>query len=116
MPLILCKLPLARLAQLLAITCLGTGAVLASGQALLELRPKPNPDTSRQVLEAIRRLAPDPIARREASLLLASENENDPAAQQRLLKGQAWGPDPLAAVVLKRQALAAASLGESAQA
>jgi soluble lytic murein transglycosylase len=116
MPLILCQLPLARLAQLLAITCLGTGAALASGQALLELGPKPNPDTPRQLLEVIRRLAPDPVARREASLLLASENENDPAAQQRLLKGQAWGPDPLAAVVLKRQALAAASLGESAQA
>lgn len=116
MPLILCQLPLARLAQLLAITCLGTGVTLASGQALLELGPKPNPDTPRQVLEAIRRLAPDPVARREASLLLASENENDPAAQQHLLKGQAWGPDPLAAVVLKRQALAAASLGESAQA
>ena len=116
MPLILYQLPLARLAQLLAITCLGTGAALASGQALLELGPKPNPDTPRQLLEVIRRLAPDPVARREASLLLASENENDPAAQQRLLKGQAWGPDPLAAVVLKRQALAAASLGESAQA
>jgi soluble lytic murein transglycosylase len=116
MPLILCQLPLARLAQLLAITCLGTGAALASGHALLELGPKPNPDTPRPVLEAIRRLAPDPAARREASLLLASENENDPAAQQRLLQGQAWGMDPLAAVVLKRQALAAASLGESAQA
>ena len=116
MPLILCQLPLARLAQLLAITCLGTGAALASGQALLELGPKPNPDTPRPVLEAIRRLAPDPAARREASLLLASENENDPSAQQRLLQGQAWGMDPLAAVVLKRQALAAASLGESAQA
>ena len=116
MPLILCQLPLAHLAQLLAITCLGTGAALASGQALLELGPKPNPDTPRQLLEVIRRLAPDPVARREASLLLASENENDPAAQQRLLKGQAWGRDPLAAVVLKRQALAAASLGESAQA
>ena len=116
MPLILCQLPLARLAQLLAITCLGTGAALASGQALLKLGPKPNPDTPRQVLEAIRRLAPDPVARREASLLLASENDNDPAVQQRLLRGQAWGPDPLAAVVLKHQALAAASLGESAQA
>ena len=116
MPLILCQLPLAHLAQLLAITCLGTGAALASGQALLELGPKPNPDTPRQLLEVIRRLAPDPVARREASLLLASENENDPAAQQRLLKGQAWGRDPLAAVVLKRQALAAANLGESAQA
>ena len=116
MPLILCQLPLARLPQLLAITCLGTGAALASGQALLELGTKPNPDTPRQVLEVIRRLAPDPTARREASLLLASENENDPAAQQRLLRGQGWGADPLAAVVLKRQALAAASLGQSAQA
>jgi soluble lytic murein transglycosylase len=116
MPLILYQLPLARLDQLLAITCLGTGAALAGGQALLELGPKPNPDTPRPTLEVLRRLAPDPVMRREASLLLASENENDPAAQQRLLKGQAWGPDPLAAVVLKRQALAEASLGESAKA
>ena len=71
MPLILCQLPLARLPQLLAITCLGTGAAFACGQALLELGTKPNPDTPRQVLEVIRRLAPDPTARREASLLLA---------------------------------------------
>lgn len=82
MPLILCQFPLARLAQLLAITCLGTGAALASGQALLERGPKPNPDTPRPTLEVLRRLAPDPVVRREASLLLASEHENDPAAQQ----------------------------------
>ena len=116
MPLILCQFPLARLAQLLAITCLGTGAALASGQALLERGPKPNPDTPRPTLEVLRRLAPDPVVRREASLLLASEHENDPAAQQQRLKGQAWGPDPLAALVLKRQALAAANLGQAAQA
>ena len=76
----------------------------------------PTPIRPSQLLKVIRRLAPDPAVRREASLLLASKNENDPGAQQRLLKGQAWGPDPLAAVVLKRQALAAASLGDSAQA
>ena len=116
MPLILCQLPLARLDQLLAITCLGTGAALASGQALLELGPQPNPDTPTWALQSLRRLAPDPSLRREASLLLASENEDDPAAQQRLLKSQGWGLDPLAAVVLKRQALAAAGLGESAKA
>ena len=116
MPLILCPLPLARLAHLLAITCLGTGTALVGGQALLELTPKPSPNTPRQVLEALRRVAPNPTERREASLLLASENENDPSAQLRLLRSQAWGPDPLAAVVLKRQALAAASLGQSAKA
>ena len=104
--------PLARLSQLLAITCLGTGTALLLGQTLLRLGPKPNPDTPRWALQSLRRLAPDPELRREASLLLASQDGDHPAAVLLHLKAQAWGPDPLAAVVLKRQALAAAALAD----
>ena len=104
--------PLARLSQLLAITCLGTGAALVLGQSLLRLGPKPNPDTPRWALQSLRRLAPDPELRREASLLLAAQDSDHPAAVLRHLKGQAWGLDPLAAVVWKRQALAASALND----
>ncbi|MEY3757707.1 MAG: hypothetical protein RLZZ263_861, partial [Cyanobacteriota bacterium] len=72
--------PLARLSQLLAITCLGTGTALLLGQTLLRLGPKPNPDTPRWALQSLRRLAPDPELRREASLLLASQDGDHPAA------------------------------------
>ena len=108
--------PLARLSQLLAITCLGTGTALLLGQTLLRLGPKPNPDTPRWALQSLRRLAPDPELRREASLLLASQDGDHPAAVLHHLKAQGWGPDSLAAVVLKRQALAAAALADPTRA
>ena len=44
------------------------------GQSLLRLGPKPNPDTPRWALQSLRRLAPDPELRREASLLLAAQD------------------------------------------
>lgn len=116
MPAFLRVWPLARLSQLLAITCLGTGTALLLGQTLLRLGPKPNPDTPRWELQSLRRLAPDPELRREANLLLASQDGDHPAAVLRYLKAQAWGTDPLAAVVLKRQALAAAALADSTRA
>ena len=116
MPRLLRLWPLARLSQLLAISCLGTGAALVLGQSLLRLGPQPNPDTPRWALHGLRRLAPDPVLRREASLLLAAQDSDHPAAVLHDLKGQAWGLDPLAAVVWKRQALAASALDDPSSA
>jgi soluble lytic murein transglycosylase len=99
-----------RFFPLLAATCLGTGAALLAGRAALNRLPAPNPDSSTASLERMRRFAPDPERRREAALLLASRAEGDPQRQRRLLAGQGWGADPLAAVALKRDALAAAAL------
>jgi soluble lytic murein transglycosylase len=99
---------LPRLSLLLAVSCLGTGAALLGGRALLTLRPPLTPLTPAPTLERLRRWSPDPERRREATLLLASrlEGPNDPGRELRLLEGQGWGRDGLAGVVLKRQALA----------
>ena len=101
-----------RLSLLLAVSCLGTGAALLGGRALLERRPTLTPLTATPTLEQVRRWSPDPERRREASLLLASRlpgdgnGDGDAQQEQRLLRGHGWGRDDLAALVLKRQALA----------
>ena len=99
-----------RFVPLLAATCLGTGAALLAGRAVLNRLPEPTPAWSSARLELLWRLAPDPELRREAALLLAARSESDPRRQQRLLAGQGWGRDPLAAVALKRDGLAAAAV------
>ena len=110
--------PLTRLSLLLAVSCLGTGIALLGGRALLASRPPLTPATPTPTLERLRRWSPDPWQRREASLLLERQAEAaaDPKRQVRLLAGQGWGPDPLAAVVLKHQALAAEALDQPARA
>ena len=108
-------LPLARLPLLLALTCLGSGAALGGGRALLTLLPAPDPNTPTPTLERLRRFSPDPERRREASLLLLPRQaKGDLASERRLLRGQGWGSDELAALVLKRDALAADALGDQA--
>ncbi|WP_185466587.1 lytic transglycosylase domain-containing protein [Synechococcus sp. BSA11S] len=99
----------------LALTVIGSGALLLLGRLLLQQRPLPTPDTPALDLERIRRWDPDPERRREAGLLLlpASSSE-DPSDQRRLLRGQGWGPGPLAAVALKRAALAREAQGLAA--
>ena len=108
--------PLVRLPLLLAVSCLGTGAALLGGRALLELRPSLSAASSSASLERERRWSPDPWRRREASLLLHQRAEGDLTRQARLLRGQAWGSDGLAAVVLKQQALNAEALDRPQQA
>jgi soluble lytic murein transglycosylase len=105
-----------RLATLLAVSCLGTGATLLAGRALLERRPAPTPLTPVAELQRQRRWTVDPGRRREASLLLLSlQKTPDPVQARRLLRGQAWGNDELAALVLKQQALAVETMeGEEA--
>ncbi|MEB3202770.1 MAG: lytic transglycosylase domain-containing protein [Synechococcus sp.] len=97
---------------MLAITCLGSGTLLVAGRALLAQIPAADPNTPTANLELVRRLSPDPQRRREANLLLLARQGQDPARERRLLRGQGWGRDSLAALVLKRDALAAAALGE----
>ncbi len=103
---------LTRLSLLLAVSCLGTGVVMVGARALLQGLPPLTPDTPTTTLERFRRWAPDPATRRDASLLLERQAEAaaDPRLQNRLLASQGWGPDPLAALVLKHQALAVETL------
>lgn len=88
------------------------------GWRLLELRPALTPRTAATELERLRRFSPDPARRREASLLLAArpEADADPRRLRQLLRHQGWGPDPLAAVVFKRDARAAEQLQRAPQA
>ncbi|MCU0528322.1 MAG: lytic transglycosylase domain-containing protein [Cyanobium sp. Prado107] len=106
-----------RLPLLLAVSCLGSAVLLLAGRQLLLLRPPLTPNVGSRSLVRSWRLDPDPQRRREAALLLAGRDSQrgggDPQTERRLLKGQGWGRDPLAALVLKREALVAASLGEA---
>ena len=87
------------------------------GRALLARQPALTPATTTDRLEWLQHWDADPWRRREASLLLAARSR-DPREQRQWLRGQGWGPDPLAALVLKQDALAAAALDrpETAQA
>jgi soluble lytic murein transglycosylase len=105
-------LPMARLASLLAIACLGSGGALLAGRSALALLPGPDPTSPSGQLQLLQRWAPDPAMRREASLLLAARTGDAPLLQHRLLRAQGWGPDPLAALALKRDAQSLTALGE----
>ncbi|MCT0212003.1 lytic transglycosylase domain-containing protein [Synechococcus sp. CS-1327] len=101
----------ARGLPILALTVFGSWALLLIGRQALLLRPQPTPATPAAQLELIRLLDPDPDRRRESSLLLVGAGA-DPARRRRLLRGQGWGGDPLAALVLKLDAQAAEALGQ----
>lgn len=105
-----------RLSLLLAASCLGSGAALVGGRVLLQRLPLLTPATPSGQLERLRRWAPDPGLRRDASLLLAQRFPDDPQLQRDLLRGLGWGRDPVAAVALKNAAQNAAALGENDQA
>jgi soluble lytic murein transglycosylase len=107
---------LARGPVILALTVFGSGALLLLGRHALLLRPLPTPASPVAQLERTRQWDPDPQRRREASLLLESGADANPARRQQLLAGQGWGKDPLAALVLKREAQAAVALGQAARA
>ncbi len=94
-----------RLSLLLAASCLGTAAALLGGRALLARQPALTPTMGSASLERLRRWSPDPERRREAALLLHSRFGDDAQLRRQLLRGQGWGSDPLAAVVLKNAAL-----------
>lgn len=102
---------------LIGLVCLGSGIALAAGrQALLQLVPAPTPAASQANLERTRHWSVDPSHRRDAALLLSSQTSPTPNQTLRLLRGQGWGQDPLAAVALKQSALAAQAAGQPNQA
>ncbi len=106
--------PASRGALLIGLTCLGTGLALVAGRELLSQRGvELDPTTPPAELGRIRHASADPERRREAALLLSARPETPAARQVLLLRGQGWGRDPLAAVVLKRSAEAAASAGQA---
>ena len=107
---------LRRLPLLLAATCLGSGGILLIGRHLLRLQPPLTPELKAADLQRILQWDPDPTRRREAALLLSRSShstDDNPRQQQLWLRHQGWGDDPLAAVVLKREAQAAERLGDS---
>ena len=57
------------------------------------------------------RWSADPEQRREAALMLVGREPDSAERNRHLLTGQGWGPEPLAAVALKQQALTAKALG-----
>ena len=57
------------------------------------------------------RWSADPEPRREAALMLVGRGPDSAQRNRHLLTGQGWGPEPLAAVALKQQALTAKALG-----
>ena len=86
--------------------------MLIGGRSLLELRPPLTPATPPATLRLVHRWSFDAGRRREAALLLdARSGAADAGERRRLLRGQGWGSDPLAAVVLKLDARAAGRLG-----
>jgi soluble lytic murein transglycosylase len=100
-------------AVLIGLTCLGSGAALMVGRALLtRLQAAPTPDSSNAALLRLRHWSSDPERRREAALLLSGRPDSTASQRQRLLRGQGWGHSPLAAVVLKQAALAASAQNE----
>jgi len=101
---------------LIAVTCLASGAALAAGRQLLLLAPALTPLSSEATLHQARHWSVDPERRRDAALLLSGRQGTPPLEQARLLRGQGWGPSPLAAVALKQAALAAEAGGQVATA
>ena len=98
---------------LIGLTCLASGAALAAGrQLLLQLAPPLTPQTPDATLQQARHWSVDPERRREAALLLSGREDTAAAERSRLLRGQGWGPSPLAAVSLKQAALAAEASGQ----
>ncbi|MFS6826386.1 tetratricopeptide repeat protein [Cyanobium sp. ATX-6F1] len=101
---------------LIALSCAGALALLLTGRWALQQRPELTPASSSAQLSWVRHGEVDPQRRREASLLLVERVKGNPDEQYQLLAGQGWGPDMLAAVVLKGQALAAERRGRGVEA
>ena len=102
---------------LIGLCCLGSGIALAAGrQLLLQLAPPLNPSTNPTALQQIRQRSVDPERRRQAALLLSAQAESTAAQRRQWLRGQGWGPSPLAAVSLKQAALAAEASGHPQEA
>tara|TARA_B100000674_G_scaffold422832_1_gene375142 strand:+ start:262 stop:2331 length:2070 start_codon:yes stop_codon:yes gene_type:complete len=94
-------------------TLLSILAILG-GRSLLRHQHIPiTPELSDVQLWRQYRWSVNPQERREAALMLSSRSRESPQRRRHLLRGQGWGPAPLAAVALKQQALAAKAVGRS---
>ena len=90
--------------------------MVIGGQALLYRLQSPlTPLLSNASLWRHYRWSINPSDRREAALLLTARSPNSAQRSERLLANQGWGDDPLAAVILKSQALTASRLGNVAE-
>ena len=106
---------------LIGLCCLGTGVALAAGRAwLVHLAPPLTPNSSTAELSRNRRRSLDPDRRRDAALLLSAQAGSTPEQRRAWLRGQGWGNHAssrvLAAISLKRAALAAQASGRPQEA
>ena len=106
---------------LLGLCCLGTGVALAAGrQVLVQLAPPLTPNSSAAELTRSRKHSLDPDRRRDAALLLSAQPKSSPEERRHWLQGQGWGNHSnnrvLAAISLKRAALAAQASGRPQEA
>ena len=102
-----------RIGMVLLLSVAGLSGIGAwNGQQLLQRRHPPlTPEVSQTHLWRTFRWAIDPQQRREAALLMqASDGSSD------LLRGQGWGGNPLAAVAIEQEAVAAENQGQHSQA
>lgn len=91
--------------------------MIGMARHLLAQRQRPlTPETPAIELWRSYRWSIHPDRRREAALLMAGQAADDPHRRQRLLEGQGWGDDPLAAVSLELAAQSSQRLGRHAQA
>ena len=94
-------------------------AATAAGlqQQLREKRPPLQAGSPANLLRRTARFDPDPLRRRQARLILASQTGTSASQRRWLLQGQGWGHQGsshlLAPVVLKQQALAYRELGQT---
>ena len=106
---------------LIGLCCVGTGVALAAGRAwLVHLAPPLTPNSSTAELSRNRRRSLDPDRRRDAALLLSAQAGSTPEQRRAWLRGQGWGNHAssrvLAAISLKRAALAAQASGRPQEA
>ncbi len=86
---------------------------VVSGQAFLRsFNRELSPNLSERKIWSVYRWSLDPRQRREAALLLVAKSQNSPKRILRLLAGQGWGRDSLAAVALKVQGKTYERLGQ----
>ena len=102
-----------RIGTLLLLSVAGFSGLAAWGGQLLlnKQHQRLTPEVSQARLWQHYRWAIDPQTRREAALLMVARD-----GSPQLLHGQAWGHDPMAAVVLERAALTAAAQGKPSDA
>ncbi len=99
---------------LLGGTTLLTLAVILGEKALLKsFQLNLTPELPEEKLWKVYRWSISPNKRREAALILVSKSMDSPKRVKRLLIGQGWGNDPIAAISLKLQGQVNERLGAS---